>query len=119
MPNLRRDRLRLVKSRSHVHTATVTAVPRRRQGQKADHEGRSVHERLRRHACVPARPRPPRTPSGIPCGGTPCVARWLQQHCEEMVAIMRAHLGDQLVIESPATAAARRDGEIGTSVPCC
>ncbi|WP_443065649.1 DUF1918 domain-containing protein [Streptomyces sp. NBC_00557] len=25
---------------------------------------------------------------------------------------MRAHLGDQLVIESPATGAARRDGEI-------
>lgn len=32
--------------------------------------------------------------------------------CEEMVAIMRAHLGDQLVVESQATGAARRDGEI-------
>jgi nitroimidazol reductase NimA-like FMN-containing flavoprotein (pyridoxamine 5'-phosphate oxidase superfamily) len=31
---------------------------------------------------------------------------------EGMVAIMRAHLGDQLVIESTTTDAARRDGEI-------
>jgi nitroimidazol reductase NimA-like FMN-containing flavoprotein (pyridoxamine 5'-phosphate oxidase superfamily) len=31
---------------------------------------------------------------------------------DETVAIMQAHLGDQLVIESPTTGATRRDGEI-------
>jgi nitroimidazol reductase NimA-like FMN-containing flavoprotein (pyridoxamine 5'-phosphate oxidase superfamily) len=40
------------------------------------------------------------------------VARWVQHHFEEAVAIMRAQLGDQLVVESPATGATRRDGEI-------
>jgi transcriptional regulator with XRE-family HTH domain len=46
------------------------------------------------------------------CGGRPRVARWVQHQFEETAAIMRAHLGDQLVVESPATGAARRDGEI-------
>lgn len=36
----------------------------------------------------------------------------LQQHSEETAAIMRAQLGDQLVVESPATGITRRDGEI-------
>jgi len=49
-----------------------------------------------------------------PCVAVPCVARWVlvQQHFEEMAAIMRAHLGDQLVIDSTTTGATRRDGEI-------
>ncbi|WP_253911326.1 pyridoxamine 5'-phosphate oxidase family protein [Streptomyces sp. CNQ-509] len=36
----------------------------------------------------------------------------LRGHSERTVAIMRAEIGDQLVVESPATGAARRDGEI-------
>jgi len=40
------------------------------------------------------------------------VALWVQHQFEEAVAIMRAQLGDQLVVESPATGATRRDGEI-------
>lgn len=34
------------------------------------------------------------------------------RHSEETAAIMRAQLGDQLVVESPATGVTRRDGEV-------
>ncbi len=40
------------------------------------------------------------------------MARWMEHRSEEGTAIMRAHLGDQLVVESPGTGASRRDGEI-------
>lgn len=40
------------------------------------------------------------------------MARWVQQHFEETAAIMRAQIGDQLVVESPVTGTTRRDGEI-------